>query len=125
MTSRIRACNISPTSVRLRQLLGLALARSGAGDEARAILTQLYTEGHEDEETLGLLARSYKDMAEAAVGSEKKLYLHRAKDFYAKAYEKTNGYWSGVNAATLALLLGERQYASKLAREVKMFAVRS
>ena len=110
-----------PTSVRLRQLLGLALARSGASDEARAILTQLYTEGNEDEETLGLLARSYKDMAEALVGSEKKLYLQRAKDFYAKAYEKTNGYWSGVNAATLAVLVGERQYASKLAREVRMF----
>ena len=109
-----------PSSVRLRQLLGLALARSGAGDEARAVLTQLYTEGNEDEETLGLLARSYKDMAEAAVGSEKKLYLQRAKDFYAKAYEETNGYWSGVNAATLAVLLGEQQYAWKLAREVRM-----
>jgi class 3 adenylate cyclase/tetratricopeptide (TPR) repeat protein len=109
-----------PSSVRLRQLLGLALARSGASEAATAILTQLYNEGHEDEETLGLLARSYKDMAEAAVGSEKKLYLQRAKDFYVKAYEKTNGYWSGINAATLAVLLGERQYASKLAREARM-----
>jgi len=108
-----------PSSVRLRQLLGLALARSGAGGESRAILTQLYTEGNEDEETLGLLARSYKGMAEAAIGSQKKLYFQRAKGFYEKAYEKTNGYWSGVNAATLALLLGEREYASKLAREVK------
>jgi len=109
-----------PSSVRLRQLLGLALARSGASDDARAILTQLYTEGNEDEETLGLLARSYKDMAEAVAGSEKRLYLQRAKDFYARAYEKTGGYWSGVNAATSALLLGERQYASKLALEVRM-----
>ncbi len=112
-----------PLSLRLRQLLGLALARSGASDEACTLLTQMYTEGNEDEETLGLLARSYKDMAEAVVGPEKKLYLQRAKDFYAKAYEKTNGYWSGVNAATLAVLLGERQYASKLAREVRMFCI--
>jgi class 3 adenylate cyclase/tetratricopeptide (TPR) repeat protein len=109
-----------PSSVRLRQLLGLALARSGASDEAHAIFTQLYTEGNEDEETLGLLARSYKDMAEAAVAYEKKLHLQRAKDFYAKAYEKTNGYWTGINAATLAVLLDERQYASKLAREVRV-----
>jgi tetratricopeptide (TPR) repeat protein len=107
------------SSVRLRQLLGLSLARSGAGDEARGILTQLYTEGNEDEETLGLLARSYKDLAEAQTDSEKRLSLQRAKDFYARAYEKTNGYWSGVNAATLAALLGERQYASKVAREVR------
>jgi class 3 adenylate cyclase len=108
------------SSVRLRQLLGLSLARSGAGNEARAILTQLYTEGNEDEETLGLLARSYKDMAEAQTDSEKRLSFQRAKDFYARAYEKTNGYWSGVNAATLAALLGERQYASKVAREVRV-----
>lgn len=108
-----------PSSVRLRQLLGLALARSGASDESRTILTQLYTEGHKDEETLGLLARSYKVMAEAAVGPQKRLYFQRAKSLYEKAYEKTHGYWSGINLATLALLLGEREHASNLARRVK------
>ena len=109
-----------PSSVRLRQLLGLALARSGASEAASAVLIQLYREGHQDEETLGLLARTYKDLADIALNSEtKQSYLRRAKDFYSKAYELTKGYWSGVNAATLAVLVGERQYASTLAREVK------
>ena len=109
-----------PTSVRLRQLLGLALARSGAGEAAKSVLTQLYQEGHHDEETLGLLARTYKDLADAAIDSEmKQSNLRRAKDFYARAYELTGGYWSGVNAATLAVVLGERDYASKVARELR------
>jgi class 3 adenylate cyclase len=113
-----------PSSVRLRQLLGLALARSGASEAASAVLIQLYREGHHDEETLGLLARTHKDLADAAVDSEtKNSYLRRAKDFYSKAYELTNGYWSGVNAATLAVLLGEQQYASTLAREVKKLCI--
>ena len=46
----------------LRQLLALALARSGASDSANAVLQTLYKEGHRDEETLGLLARTYKDL---------------------------------------------------------------
>ena len=109
-----------PSSVRLRQILGLALARSGASEAASAVLMPLYREGHQDEETLGLLARAYKDLAEGAVDSAtRQSYLRSAKDFYAKAYETNNGFWSGVNAATLALLLNERPHATKLAREVK------
>ena len=47
-----------PGDVRLRQLLGLALARSGAPRAAVPILERLRDEGHTDEETLGLLARA-------------------------------------------------------------------
>jgi class 3 adenylate cyclase len=109
-----------PSSVRLRQLLGLALARSGASEAAGTVLMSLYGEGHQDEETLGLLARTQKDLAEGAVDAvTRQSCLRRAKDFYAKAYDTKNGYWSGVNAATLALLLGEPLYAAKVAREVR------
>lgn len=109
-----------PSSVRLRQLLGLALARSGASEAAGTILMSLYEEGHQDEETLGLLARTYKDLAEGAVdAATSESYLRRAKDFYAKAYDANNGYWSGVNLATLALLLDEPLYAAKVAREAR------
>src|SRR5215471_314465 len=101
-----------PKSTRLRQLLGLALARSGASDAAKVILEELYGEGHRDEETIGLLARTYKDLAEAACAAPSRtLYLKRAQEFYAKAYQLTAGYWSGVNAAALAAVLGEQEEA--------------
>jgi uncharacterized protein HemY len=51
----------APHDVEVRQQLALALARSGATQRANAILTQLRDEGHRDEETLGILARTHKD----------------------------------------------------------------
>jgi predicted Zn-dependent protease len=46
-----------PKEMRLRQLQGLALARSGATERANAILQDLRHEAQTDEETLGMLAR--------------------------------------------------------------------
>ena len=52
-----------PGDRRLRQLKGLALARSGALARANEELRALYDEGSHDGETLGLLARTHKDLA--------------------------------------------------------------
>lgn len=108
-----------PNDVRLRQLLALALARSGAVESANAVLTGLFEEGHRDEETIGLLARTHKDLArETGDASGKAKHLRRAYEFYGQAYRATGGYWSGINAATVALLLGQREEAVALARQV-------
>jgi class 3 adenylate cyclase len=97
-----------PDNVRLRQLLALALARSGAAESASVVLQTLYKEGHRDEETLGLLARTYKDLPN----------FQRAFELYSAAYQSSRGYYSGINAATSALMLGKRSEAEALAREV-------
>jgi hypothetical protein len=47
--------------LRLVQLQALALARTGATKRANQILEQLRSLGHQDEETLGILARTHKD----------------------------------------------------------------
>lgn len=109
-----------PGDVRLRQLMALALARSGAAQAASEVLFQLQREGNLDEETLGLLARTHKDAAEqAAQPEERERWLREAYEVYAKAYQQTRGYWSGINVATIALLLGERDRAVALAREIR------
>jgi class 3 adenylate cyclase len=110
----------SPQDVRLRQLLALALARSGAAGSANNVLEHLYQDGHRDEETLGLLARTHKDLArEEKDASKTSQHLRRAYEFYTQGYETSGGYWSGINAATLALLLGDRDRAVALARQVR------
>jgi class 3 adenylate cyclase len=110
-----------PNDVRLRQLLALALARSGAVESANAVLTGLFQEGHRDEETVGLLARTHKDLArETRDVSERAKHFGLAYGFYAQAYQATGGYWSGINAATVALLLGERDRAVALGRQVDL-----
>lgn len=109
-----------PSDTRLRQLLALALARSGATESANAVLYGLLKEGHRDEETVGLLARTHKDLAREAVDpQEQTKHFRLAYEFYSQAYKDTGGYWSGINAATVALLIGERDEAAALARRVQ------
>ena len=108
-----------PTDVRIRQLHALALSRSGATNKANNVLRQLYAEGNTDEETLGLLARTYKDLWSQAVTDEEKEYqLTKALETYATSYDHTGGYYAGINVATMALLAGQTARARKVAREV-------
>src|SRR5215218_5687638 len=68
-----------PGDARLRQLLALALARSGASGAAIPLLEALRAEGHADEETIGLLGTTYKDLwAQAGTEAERRDHLARA-----------------------------------------------
>ena len=108
-----------PQDPRLRQLLALALLRSGATRQALDLLQKLEAEGHRDEETMGLMARACKDLALQETNLAEKTSLWRqAYEVYASAYEDTEGYWTGINAATSARCLGEREKATALANEV-------
>ncbi len=109
-----------PRDLRLRQLLALALARTGASRLANVELQKLVVEGHADEETLGLLARTHKDLwVTSAAATERQQHLRLALEHYRAAYSLSQGYWSGINAATTALLLGEHEDASRLAAQVR------
>lgn len=111
--------------VRLRQLQGLALARSGATERANCILEQLRAEKHIDEETLGMLARTYKDLAARSQSpSDARNFLSRAAEIYADAYQIKGGYWPGINAATTSLLIGKTERALSLAKQVNVACLR-
>lgn len=108
-----------PEDVRLRQLMALALARSGASRDANAILAGLLAQGHADEETLGMLGRTHKDLWASSVDeSERQQHLELSGRYYAQAYRATGGYWTGINAATLAIIGGAADEAVALARDV-------
>src|SRR5438552_346617 len=111
---------IWPKDVRLRQLQGLALSRSGATERANAVFENLRREEETGEETLGMLGRTYKDLAAtAATREQRNEFLKRAAETYTQAYEATGGYWTGINAATMNLLIGETERAHELARKVR------
>lgn len=107
--------NVAPDNRRLTQLWALALARSGAAKKANVMMARLASHGPPDEETLGLLARTYKDLWLQTGDSN---CLAQARDTYLKAYHLTKGCWSGINAATLALLSGDLEQGKQLASEV-------
>ena len=108
-----------PSNVALRQLQGLALSRSGATERANAILLELRKGGAHDEETLGMLGRTYKDLAARAPLSQRANLRKRAAEIYGEAYDKSGGYWTGINAATMNLLIGEEGRACQLAQNVR------
>lgn len=108
-----------PTDVRMRQLNALALSRSGATDKANSILFQLYQEGNTDEETLGLLARTHKDLwQQASDPEERQRQLQQSFGYYFQAYQLNRGYYTGINAATVALLADDTDHARTIAQEV-------
>lgn len=114
-----------PGDVRLRQLQGLALARSGASERANCILEQLRAEKYIDEETLGMLARTYKDLAARSESPrDARKFLRRAAEIYADAYQLKGGYWTGINAATTALVIGKTERAISLAKQVNVACLR-
>ncbi len=124
-----------PKNVRLRQLLGLALARSGATERANRILSQLYEEGAVDGETLGILARTHKDLsAMASSPDERSKQLAKAYDYYYKGYRNAisspkkirldDAIYNGINAATAALLMRQRNQAEALAHGVRKICLK-
>jgi tetratricopeptide (TPR) repeat protein len=122
-----------PGHVRLRQLQGLALARSGDVEGANLLLMQLTEEGHGDAETLGMLARTHKDLALAATNDATRgQRLEAGFRLYARAFEDArrsgsdaDAYYSGINAATMAVLKGELERARGIAREVRAICERA
>jgi len=116
----------------MRQQQALALAQSGATVNANESLLELYNQGVKDGETLGILSRTYKDLAMKAdnPGLRRKSFLS-AYEVSLKAFHiavrrrKTeDAYYNGINAATLALLSGKPKESQGLALEVKNICIR-
>ncbi|RZM76629.1 TRAFs-binding domain-containing protein [Leptolyngbya iicbica] len=109
-----------PQDLKLQQSMALALARSGATISANTLLQQLVDTGQQDETTLGLLARTHKDLWSQAIEEDRQReQLALAANRYEQAYALRPAPWTGINAATMALLQGRRDRAETLAQEIQ------
>jgi hypothetical protein len=93
-------------TVMVREQLGLALNRLGRREEAERVLTQLIEERGPSSETLGILARVYKDRWEEACKAGDSVaaegYLDEAIETYLRGFETDwRDAYPGVNAVTL------------------------
>jgi len=105
--------------LRLTQLFGLSLIKCGYLIKARDLLGDLVKQDHQDEETLGILGRVYKEMwLSSSGGSPEHPSLKKSRNLYLKAFINTQGNYSGINAASLSLIMGDTNTAHKLARKV-------
>ena len=115
-----------PATRRLTQLQALALARSGDIERANEMLQGLAKQGVDDPETLGLLARTHKDLALGSPSpTSRARHLDAGYALYARAYENARrdkcadaAWYTGINAATMAVLQRKLDTARRIAREV-------
>jgi hypothetical protein len=114
-------------ALRLRQLEALYWSRRGSAEadvrhlhKARQALEAIRPGGSPaDEETHGILGGIYKRLAELDAANTS--WLRRCYEAYRRGWDlsqHTNNYL-GINAATIALRLGEKKEADYLAAEVK------
>ncbi|HEU4499336.1 MAG TPA: TRAFs-binding domain-containing protein, partial [Sphingomicrobium sp.] len=101
-----------------RYLQALAMARLGDPHAALRIyeLNRVAEIGTED--ALALRGRLLKDLATRASGSKRVELFHQSSKAYRLAYELSDGYFSGINAATTSLLAGDEVEASALAEAI-------
>jgi tetratricopeptide (TPR) repeat protein len=106
-----------PKAVRPKQLRGLALARSGDTLKAQVVLGKLYAAGQIGPETLGILARTWMDRYNQ---TGDRTFLLKSRDLYRQAFEAfPSDYYTGINAASKSLLLGEKETAAQIAKRVQ------
>ena len=106
-----------PEDAWLQQRMALALAQMGSSRRAQEILDALVAKDPANRETLSILGRTYKDRW--CLEPEKEDYLRQAFDCYNRAFEvPPPDSYPGINAATIAVLLKEKDKAGRIAKTV-------
>ncbi|MDX2142939.1 MAG: TRAFs-binding domain-containing protein [Rhodospirillaceae bacterium] len=115
----VGALRAAPDDVALKHRCVLLLARAGATEHARAEYARLGLDkvtGNED--VLALGGRILKDLSLAAEGDERRRLAALSAAKYAQAYALDNGYYPGINTATMFLLAGNEKMSQSIAKAV-------
>jgi CRP-like cAMP-binding protein len=108
----------SPRDDRFKHRAALALARTGALDEALALFDSFHlAKNAADEDTLCLGPRLRRDLAFRGDKPDADLLKKSAED-YEGVYARTGGYYPGVSAAAAFAMAGETKRAQKIAAKV-------
>ena len=105
---RTRAAIVKyPDDPDVRYLQALAMARLGDPDAALRLYRRNRVDRIGTEDAIALKGRIFKDLAAQAEGDWQVELFRQASQAYRKAFEISDGYYSGINAATTALLAGD------------------
>jgi class 3 adenylate cyclase len=86
---------------------------------AKDLLSRLMKDGHFDEETLGILGRVYKEMwLIEGNGDPGHPHLRKSREVYLGAFRRHRRGWSGINAASLSLIMADNDLSRHVARQV-------
>ncbi|MDZ7628292.1 MAG: Crp/Fnr family transcriptional regulator [Parvularculaceae bacterium] len=108
----------SPRDDRFKHRAALALARTGALDEALALFDSFQlAKNASDEDILCLGPRLRRDLAFRSPQPDAAL-LKRSAAEYAEVYARTGGYYPGISAAATYAMAGEAARAKEIAAKV-------
>lgn len=112
------AIEVFPDDPEARYLQTLAMARLGEPHAALGLYERNRVEEIGTEDALALKGRLLKDLAVRASGPEQVELFRRSSQAYRLAYQLSDGYFSGINAATTSFLAGDDGEACELAAAI-------
>ena len=112
------AIEIYPDHPDVRYLQALAMARLGDPDAALQLYERNRVEEIGTEDAAALKGRLLKDLAVRSKGKDQIELFRQSSQAYRVANRLTDGYFSGINAATTSFLAGDTDEASKLAAAI-------
>jgi adenylate cyclase len=112
------ALNAYPDEPTARYLQALAMARLGDPHAALRIYERNRVEEIGTEDAVALKGRLLKDLAVRASGAKQIQLFRESSQAYQRANQLSDGYFSGINAATTSFLAGEKEAASELASAI-------
>jgi adenylate cyclase len=101
-----------------RYLQVLAMARLGDPHAALGLYERNRVTQIDTEDAIALRGRLLKDLAVRSAGPERVELFRKSSHAYREAFQRSDGYYSGINAATTSLLAGDEQEASELAAAI-------
>jgi len=102
-------------SMRVRQLLALAVSKAGVPKAALEILEPAFQQHADDPETAGIMGSIYKQIFRKYQDTR---YAILSRDTYLKNFTKTQSYYTGINAATMSAVAGQVSKGREIAGEV-------
>jgi adenylate cyclase len=107
-----------PDDPEVRYLQALAMARLGDPHAAMRLYERNRVEAIGGEDALALKGRLLKDLAVRSAGAQQVDLFRQSSQAYRHAFELSDGYFSGINAATTSFLAGDEEEARKLAAAI-------
>ena len=107
-----------PENPDVRYLQALAMARLGDPHAALRLYERNRVEEIGTEDAVALKGRLLKDLAVRASGPKQVQLFRQSSEAYQQANHLSDGYFSGINAATTSLLAGDSETARKLAMAI-------
>jgi adenylate cyclase len=104
-----------PDDPEARYFQALAMARLGEPHAALRLYEHNRVEEIGSEDAIALKGRLLKDLAVCSTGAEQIELFRQSSQAYRRAYQLSDGYFSGINAATTSFLAGDEKEARDLA----------